>query len=253
MPPGQLDVTNDETGTGTGGEYAACILLRAGRRLAVRMLQFNSQGLIPAIAQDHLSGQVRMFAYMNQQALDQTLATGKATFFSRSRNRLWVKGESSGNTLSVVSVVADCDDDVLLVSVLPLGPSCHTGRPSCFFRRVGAGGAISDMPSEAAPFLTELGAVLESRKASTAEQSYTKSLLSGGPEKIGAKLLEEAGELAFAIKSESDERVLAEASDLLYHALVGLSQRGLSLHQVIEVLSQRTHRSGHAEKSSRNV
>jgi phosphoribosyl-ATP pyrophosphohydrolase/phosphoribosyl-AMP cyclohydrolase len=215
------------------------------------MLKFDERGLIPAIAQDHLSGQVRMMAYMNQAALQQTLSSGKATFFSRSRGALWVKGETSGNVLSVVQVVADCDADTLLLSVLPVGPSCHTGRPACFFRRVTAGGELADQASEAAPFLMELGEVLESRKASSAEKSYTKSLLIGGPDKIGAKLREEADELALAIKNESDERVLSEASDLLYHAMVGLTQRGLTLRQVIEVLAKRTHQSGHAEKASR--
>jgi phosphoribosyl-ATP pyrophosphohydrolase/phosphoribosyl-AMP cyclohydrolase len=215
------------------------------------MLKFDDRGLIPAIAQDHLSGQVRMLAYMNQAALEHTLATGNATFFSRSRGALWTKGETSGNTLRVLSVVADCDADTLLLMVLPAGPSCHTGRPACFFRRVSAAGELTDMASEAAPFLTELGELLESRKLSSAEQSYTKSLLAAGPEKIGEKLREEAAELAAAIASESDERVLAEASDLLYHAMVGLTQRGLSLRQVIEVLSRRTHQSGHAEKASR--
>ncbi len=215
------------------------------------MLKFDERGLLPAIAQDHLSGQVRMLAYMNQAALEQTLSTGKATFFSRSRNALWTKGETSGHVLEVVSVVADCDGDTLLLSVRPVGPSCHTGRPACFFRRVDATGALHDQPSEAAPFLTQLGELLEARKASPAEKSYTKSLLESGPEKIGAKLREEAGELADAIKDESDERVLSEAADLLYHAMVGLTQRGLTLRQVIEVLAKRTHQSGHAEKASR--
>jgi len=215
------------------------------------MLKFDERGLIPAIAQDHLTGQVRMMAYMNQAALEQTLASGKATFFSRSRGALWVKGETSGNVLQVVSMLADCDADTLLLMVLPVGPSCHTGRPACFFRRVGSGGELTDQPSEAAPFLSELGELLESRKASTAEKSYTKSLLQGGPAKIGAKIREEAGELADAIANESDERVLSEASDLLYHAMVGLTQRGLTLRQVIEVLARRTHQSGHAEKASR--
>ena len=215
------------------------------------MLKFDERGLIPAIAQDHLTGQVRMLAYMNQAALEQTLSSGKATFFSRSRNALWTKGETSGHVLSVVSVVADCDADTLLLSVLPVGPSCHTGRPACFFRHVSPTGELSDQASEAAPFLMELGEVLESRKASSAEKSYTKSLLMGGPDKIGAKLREEAGELADAIKNETDERVLSEASDLLYHAMVALTQRGLTLRQVIEVLAKRTHQSGHAEKASR--
>jgi len=215
------------------------------------MLKFDERGLIPAIAQDHLTGQVRMMAYMNQAALEQTLSSGKATFFSRSRGTLWTKGETSGHVLQVVSLTADCDADTLLLSVLPVGPSCHTGRPACFFRRVEAGGALTDQAREAAPFLTELGELLESRKSSSAEKSYTKSLLTGGPDKIGEKLREEAGELADAIKNESDERVLSEAADVLYHALVGLTQRGLTLRQVIEVLAKRTHQSGHAEKASR--
>jgi phosphoribosyl-AMP cyclohydrolase / phosphoribosyl-ATP pyrophosphohydrolase len=215
------------------------------------MLKFDERGLIPAICQDHLTGQVRMMAYMNHQALEHTLSSGKATFFSRSRGALWTKGETSGNVLRVVTVMADCDADTLLLSVLPVGPSCHTGRPACFFRRVGPGGVLADQPTEAAPFLMELSALLEARKASTEEKSYTKSLLVGGPDKIGAKIREEAGELADAIKSESDERVLSEAGDLLYHALVGLTQRGLTLRQVIEVLAKRTHQSGHAEKASR--
>lgn len=215
------------------------------------MLKFDERGLIPAICQDHLSGQVRMMAYMNQAALEQTLASGKATFFSRSRGKLWTKGETSGHVLEVVSVMADCDADTLLLLVRPVGPSCHTGRPACFFRRMTTDGALTDQPSEAAPFLMELGAVLESRKTSTEEKSYTKALLTGGPDKIGAKIREEAAELAEAIKSESDERVLSEAGDVLYHTLVGLTQRGLTLRQVIEVLARRTHQSGHAEKAGR--
>lgn len=215
------------------------------------MLKFDERGLIPAIAQDHLTGQVRMMAYMNREALEHTLSSGKATFFSRSRGALWTKGETSGHVLQVVSVTADCDADTLLLSVLPVGPSCHTGRPACFFRQVSSGGELTDLPREATPFLMELGELLESRKASTAEKSYTKSLLSGGPEKIGGKIREEAGELADAIKDETDERVLSEAADLLYHAMVGLTQRGLTLRQVIEVLAKRTHQSGHQEKTSR--
>src|SRR5260221_6933324 len=112
------------------------------------MLKFDERGLIPAIAQDHLTGQVRMLAYMNQEAIELTLASGKATFFSRSRGALWTKGETSGHVLSVLSVIADCDADTLLLSVLPVGPSCHTGRPACFFRQVSAGGKLADQPTE---------------------------------------------------------------------------------------------------------
>lgn len=215
------------------------------------MLKFDDQGLIPAIAQDHLSGQVRMLAYMNEAALAHTLETGKATFFSRSRGKLWTKGETTGHVLHVRQVVADCDADTLLLMVEPVGPSCHTGRPACFFRRVEAAGTLTDVSREATPFLNELGEVLEARKQSTGEKSYTKALLEAGPDKIGAKIREEAGELAEALKNETDERVLSEAADVLYHVMVGLTQRGLTLRQVIEVLAKRTHQSGHQEKASR--
>jgi phosphoribosyl-ATP pyrophosphohydrolase/phosphoribosyl-AMP cyclohydrolase len=215
------------------------------------MLKFDDHGLIPAIAQDYLSGQVRMLAYMNEEALARTLESGKATFFSRSRGKLWTKGETSGHVLHVRHVVADCDADTLLLLVAPVGPSCHTGRPACFFRRVEATGTLTDVPREATPFLSELGEVLEARKQATAEKSYTKSLLEAGPDKIGAKIREEAGELAEALKNETNERVLSEAADVLYHAMVGLTQRGLTMREVIEVLAKRTQQSGHQEKASR--
>jgi phosphoribosyl-ATP pyrophosphohydrolase/phosphoribosyl-AMP cyclohydrolase len=192
-----------------------------------------------------------MLAYMNQAALAHTLETGKATFFSRSRGRLWTKGETTGHFLHVQQVVADCDADTLLLLVEPVGPSCHTGRPACFFRQVEAAGTLTEVPREATPFLNELGDVLEARRQSTAEKSYTKSLLDAGPDKIGAKIREEAGELAEALKNETNERVLSEAADVLYHAMVGLTQRGLTIRQVIEVLAKRTHQSGLQEKASR--
>jgi phosphoribosyl-ATP pyrophosphohydrolase/phosphoribosyl-AMP cyclohydrolase len=212
---------------------------------------FDAAGLIPAIAQDRLTGQVRMVAFMNSEALAQTLATGIATFFSRSRGRLWIKGETSGNRLRVAAIIADCDSDTLLLQVDPEGPSCHTGRATCFFRRVSADGSLIDEPRDAAPFLSELEQTLIERQSSTAERSYTKALLDSGAPKIGAKLEEEAGELARAIQGESDERVLAEASDLLYHLMVGLRLRGLGIRSVIETLAARTHKSGHQEKAER--
>lgn len=214
-------------------------------------LQFNEQGLIPALAQDRFDGQVRMVAWMNREALEQTLATGLATFFSRSRGKLWVKGESSGNVLRVHSITADCDADTLLLVVEPAGPSCHTGRPSCFFRRVGPGGTLTDEAFEVTPFLGELERTIRDRQASTGEKSYTRSLLDGGIPKINAKISEEAGELVAALAGESDERVLSEASDLLFHVLVGLRVRGLDFNQVIAALASRTGQSGHAEKANR--
>ena len=216
-------------------------------------LTFNEQGLIPALAQDRFDGQVRMVAWMNQEALEQTLATGIATFFSRSRGKLWVKGESSGNVLRVHSVTADCDADTLLLLVEPAGPSCHTGRPSCFFQRVGPGGALTEEPFEVTPFLGELERTIRERQASSAEKSYTRSLLDGGVAKINGKITEEAGELAQALSGETDDRVLSEAADLLFHMLVGLRARGLDFGQVVQKLASRTSQSGHAEKASRQA
>ena len=214
-------------------------------------LQFNEQGLIPALAQDRFDGQVRMLAWMNREALEHTLETGLATFFSRSRGKLWVKGEGSGNRLRVHSVTADCDADTLLLLVEPAGPSCHTGRPSCFFKRVGPDGSLSDQPSEVTPFISELEQTIRDRQASSAEKSYTKSLLDGGIGKINAKISEEAAELVAALSAESDERVLSEASDLLFHLLVGLRARGLDFRQVVATLAGRTKQSGHEEKLNR--
>lgn len=194
-----------------------------------------------------------MVAYMNREALAQTLATGKATFFSRSQQKLWTKGETSGNVLHVRDVFADCDADTLVLLVDPEGPSCHTGRPSCFFRRAGFDGGWLDEAVEARPFLQVLEGVIEARRSSTAERSYTRSLLDGGSTKIGAKIREEADELARAIADETDDRVLNEAADLLFHVLVGLRSRNLDLRAALRVLADRTHQSGHSEKASRGV
>jgi phosphoribosyl-ATP pyrophosphohydrolase/phosphoribosyl-AMP cyclohydrolase len=214
-------------------------------------LQFNEQGLIPALAQDRFDGQFRMLAWMNREALARTLETGLATFYSRSRGKLWVKGEGSGNVLRVHSVTADCDGDTLLLLVEPAGPSCHTGRPSCFFRQVGPDGSLVDLPFEVTPFIAELERTIVERRASTAEKSYTKSLLDGGVAKINAKIGEEAGELQAALSDESDERVLSEAADLLFHMLVGLRARGLDFRGVVATLAGRTKQSGHEEKQNR--
>lgn len=216
-------------------------------------LAWGDSGLIPAIVQDRLTGQVRMMAYVSRESLARTLETGRATFFSRSRNALWEKGESSGNTLSVKAIVADCDADALLLLVDPAGPTCHTGKPACFFRRVGEGGIAEETGTDAAAFLDVLEREIEARKASTAQKSYTRSLLDGGAAKIGAKLREEADELARAITSESEERVANEAADVLYHVLVGLASRGVPLREVVRVLAARAGTSGHEEKASRST
>ena len=214
-------------------------------------LAFGESGLLPAVVQDRLTGQVRMVGYMSRESLAATLRTGRATFFSRSRNELWEKGQSSGNTLRVVALHADCDADTILVLVDPTGPTCHTGAPSCFFRRIGGDGALTDEARDATTFLGELERVIDARKQSVGSKSYTRHLLDGGAERIGGKIREEADELARALESESDERVASEAADVLYHAMVGLASRGVSLRDVLAQLAARAGTSGHEEKARR--
>lgn len=213
-------------------------------------VRFGPDGLVPAIVQDRLTGHVRMVAYMNAEALAATRRTGRATFFSRSRGELWEKGATSGHTLAVHRIVADCDGDALLVLVDPTGPSCHTGSPSCFFRPLDEAGHPVD-GDDAAPELLRLERTIEARRAATAGQSYTRSLLDGGAPAIGAKLREEADELARALDGESDGRVASEAADVLYHALVGLASRGVPVSAVLAELARRSGTSGHVEKASR--
>jgi phosphoribosyl-ATP pyrophosphohydrolase/phosphoribosyl-AMP cyclohydrolase len=212
---------------------------------------YNEQGLVPAIAQDRLTGQVRMVAWMNEEALQRTLETGRATFFSRSRGSLWEKGETSGNYLVVRRIYADCDADTLLLEVDPSGPSCHTGRPTCFFRRVREDGELEDTEREAATFLQELEAEIESRTRASASTSYTRSLLDGGAQRIGDKLREEAAELSLALAEETIDRVANEAADLIFHILVGLRLRNVELRQIMEVLAGRAGTSGLVEKAAR--
>jgi phosphoribosyl-AMP cyclohydrolase / phosphoribosyl-ATP pyrophosphohydrolase len=215
-------------------------------------VKWDAQGLVAAVAQDARTGRVQMVAWMNAEALAVTLRTRRATFFSRSRHALWTKGETSGHHLEVVSVHVDCDGDTLLLLVHPHGPSCHTGEPTCFF------GAVDDTTTivraaTAEPVLPTLARDIEARKASDAGKSYTKSLLDRGPTIIGSKLREEADELARAVEGESNERVAAEAADVLYHLLVGLAARDVSLDTVLAVLEQRRGTSGHDEKRARKT
>lgn len=213
-------------------------------------IAFDDTGLVPAIVQDPLTGEVRMLAWMSRGSLARTLETGRATFWSRSRQELWEKGATSGNVLRVRSIHADCDGDALLVLADPAGPTCHTGASSCFFHPVTEAG-VGPAAEPAVPELAELERRIEARKSSTAGASYTRTLLDGGAPAIGAKLREEAGELADAIAGESDERVANEAADVLYHLLVGLASRGLSLRDAARVLAARAGTSGHEEKARR--
>ena len=216
-------------------------------------LEFDRNGLIPVVVQDHLTGEVRMLAHATIEAVRATLDSGRATFWSRSRNELWEKGRTSGNTLAVQRVLVDCDDDCIIYAVEPTGATCHTGAPSCFFQTMDGVGSKRQHGTQPQTLLARLEAELQARKSSTAAKSYTKSLLEGGPDAIGAKIREEADELARAIANESDERVAEEAADVVYHALVGLVSRGVAWRDVLAVLEARARSkmSGHDEKAAR--
>jgi phosphoribosyl-ATP pyrophosphohydrolase/phosphoribosyl-AMP cyclohydrolase len=233
------------SGSGSGSSSAPP---RGGSQLP---LVFDANGLVPVIVQDRLTGEVRMFAYATHEAIRLTLETGRATFWSRSRGELWEKGRTSGNEIRVAQVLVDCDSDCVIYSGEPHGNSCHTGAPSCFFQALEREklASASERPQV---LLTSLEAVLEARKTSGEAKSYTKSLYDGGAAKIGAKLEEEAGELARAVAAESDERVVSEAADVAYHLLVALRWRSIPLRRVLAELARRFGVSGHEEKASRS-
>lgn len=190
-------------------------------------LAWNKQnGLLPAVVQDAASLRVLMLGYMDRQALQATLASGRVTFFSRSRQRLWTKGESSGHWLELVSVEADCDGDTLLVMALPQGPTCHLDRSSCF------AGAPGD-------FLSELDAVIAGRERERPAGSYTTRLFDQGVRAIAQKVGEEGVETALAAVAQDDGALAGEAADLLYHLLVLLRARGLSLADAKAILQAR--------------
>jgi len=193
----------------------------------------KTDGLIPAIIQDNTTGQVLMLGYMNQEALDKTQQEKLVTFFSRSKNRLWTKGETSGNTLEVISIAEDCDADALLIKVKPNGPTCHTGSTSCF------GEEATANRIKAFQFLAQLESVIHERKANPAEGSYTNFLFERGINKIAQKVGEEAVETVIDAVAGELGTMKGEAADLLYHLLVLLAATGLELKDVVAVLQER--------------
>jgi phosphoribosyl-ATP pyrophosphohydrolase/phosphoribosyl-AMP cyclohydrolase len=195
-------------------------------------LVFDANGLLPVVVQDRASADVLMVAWANEEALRRTAETGLAHFWSRSRQALWRKGETSGNTLRVVEARADCDGDTLLLVVVPAGPACHTGARTCF-------GVTS---ATAAGMLEELARVVAERANAPAEESYTARLLAKGPGHVLKKIGEEATEVVLAARVESDDRLAEETADLLYHLLVALHQRALPLARVMDELRRRRSR-----------
>lgn len=188
----------------------------------------KSGGLVPAIVQDAKTQVVLMLGYMNQEAYDQTVASGKVTFFSRSKNRLWMKGEESGNVLEVKSIAVDCDNDTLLIKADPTGPVCHTGADTCWSET-----------NQANDFLPYLEQIIEQRKSSTDGKSYVKSLFDKGLNKIAQKVGEEAVELVIEAKDDNEELFVNEAADLLFHYLILLNRKGYSLEDITDVLRKR--------------
>lgn len=189
-----------------------------------------ADGLVPAIIQDAESGRVLMLGFMNGEALAATEASGRVTFYSRSKQRLWTKGETSGNFLEVVSIKADCDNDTLLVRARPQGPVCHTGSATCFDE--------TNEPSTIG-FLTELERVIAERRSEPAEGSYVASLFAKGINRIAQKVGEEAVETVIAAKEPDVEAFKNEAADLLFHYLVLLNEKGVSLGEIAETLASR--------------
>ncbi len=186
----------------------------------------KGDGLLPVVVQDASNLRVLMLGYMNRDALDVTLASRRVTFFSRSKQRLWTKGESSGHVLELVSVDVDCDNDTLLVQAHPQGPTCHLQRSSCF-------------PSAPSAFLADLDALVARRERERPADSYTTRLFEGGVRRIAQKVGEEGVETALAAVAQDEAALLGESADLLYHLIVLLRARGLSLADAIEVLRER--------------
>ena len=214
----------------------------------------NADGLIPVVAQDAVTGEVRMVAFATPEAVRMTLESGRATFWSRSRGELWEKGRTSGHVLEVAAVLVDCDADTLVYLVSARGPTCHTGAPTCFFRRAELRDGEVVVADEAVPeptLLARLEQVLEARKNATSGSSYVKSLYDGGADKIGAKVREEADALARAIAGEDDARVTSEAADVVFHVMVALRSRGVPFGNVLRELERRFGTSGHDEKRAR--
>jgi len=198
-------------------------------------VRFDQDGLVPGIVQDIRTGRVLMVAYLNEESLSLTRESGEAHFWSRSRQEIWRKGATSGNTMAVRSIGTDCDGDALLIQVVPAGPACHTGAESCFE-------VSGEVPEMLVPL--DLWPVIAARAADRPEGSYTASLLEGGVDAVGRKLTEEATEVLLAAKDHAAgtgpaDRVAEEAADLVYHLLVLLAERGLSPADVAAVLRNR--------------
>ncbi|TKI68745.1 bifunctional phosphoribosyl-AMP cyclohydrolase/phosphoribosyl-ATP diphosphatase HisIE [Sulfurimonas crateris] len=218
-------------------------------------IDWQKISLLPVVVQDVKSNEVLMMAYMNKEALELSLKTRTAHYFSRSKQRIWKKGESSGHTQQIESFNIDCDNDTLLIKVVQHGVACHTGRRSCFFTELESGKIQSDVEvsSEALyGVIDTLYHTIQERKNADPDSSWTAKLLSKGDNTILKKVVEEAGEFSFAYKDNDEAEMIYEAADLTYHMLVALAAKNISPDRVKQELSRRFNMSGIAEKNSRD-
>ena len=217
-------------------------------------VDWQKQELLPVIVQDNTTNEVLMMAYMNKEALELSLKTKLAHYFSRSKQRIWKKGESSGHTQEIVSFFIDCDNDTLLIKVNQNGVACHTGRKSCFFTELQSGEVTSEIEvnTEAAyGVIDTLYHTIQERKNADPATSWTAKLLSKGENTILKKVVEEAGEYCFAHKDNDEEEMVYEAADLTYHMLVALASKNISPDRIKQELARRFGMSGIAEKNAR--
>ncbi len=218
-------------------------------------IDFEKQdGLIPVITQDNTTNEVLMLAYMDKEAVQLTLDTSYAHYFSRSKQRIWKKGESSGHTQAIKSIMMDCDNDTLLIKVKQEGVACHTGRKSCFFTNVQTGTTTSDIEVDTTAsygVIESLYQTIQSKKNDDPTKSYTAKLLQGKQNSMLKKIVEEAGEFTFAFKDDNKEELVYESADLMYHCLVALAAKNISPDQVKQELARRFGLSGIEEKNSR--
>jgi len=220
-------------------------------------IDWEKSDLVPAIAQDYRSGEVLMLAYMNREALQKSLETGKAHYFSRSKQRIWMKGETSGNVQLIKEIFVDCDNDTLLLKIEQVGGvACHTGRPSCFFTKLDTSEVVADADEKALEnysIVDKLYHIVLERKSADPKTSYVASLLHKGENTILKKVVEEAGEFCFAVKDNNRSEIVYEAADLAFHVLVALGSKNIDPDQIKQELRRRFGLSGIEEKKMRKA
>jgi len=222
----------------------------------IETIDFEKQGgLVPVIVQDNTTQEVLMLAYMNKEAVELTLSTGYAHYYSRSKQRIWKKGESSNHTQKIVSIKLDCDNDTLLLKVDQNGVACHTGRKSCFFTDLESGDIDTKVEVDttaAYGVVDTLYHTIQEKKNDDPTKSYTAKLLQGKQNSMLKKIVEEAGEFTFAVKDNDTEEIIYEGADLMYHCLVAMASKNISPDRVKQELARRFGMSGIEEKNSRD-